>query len=66
MKIEGITIDCETEAEALDAIEEIRLPGRADDDGGFDLGPSFRSLLRSADWAIDKVAHPAAADPTSS
>jgi hypothetical protein len=66
MKIEGISVVCETEAEALDAMEEIRYLIELADDGGFDLGPAFRSLLRSAYWAIDGVTHPAATDSTSS
>jgi hypothetical protein len=66
MKIEGISMVCETEAEALDAMEEMRYLVELADDGGIDLGPAFRSLLRSAYWATEGVANAAAPDSTSS
>jgi len=53
MKINGISLECEGPDEALDAMEEILYLVELADDGGFDLGPAFRSLLRSAYWAVD-------------
>lgn len=52
------------EAEALDAVEEIRSLFHAAEDGDLDLGPALRSLLRNAYWAIDAAL--ARADVTSS
>jgi hypothetical protein len=53
MTIDGITIECASGDEALDAIEEMRYLVELADDGELDLGPAFRSLLRSAYWALD-------------
>jgi hypothetical protein len=53
MTIDGISIECAGDAEALDAMEEIRSLFELADDGELDLGPSVRSLLSSAYWAID-------------
>jgi hypothetical protein len=60
MTIEGISMECATEAEALDVIDEMRYLAELADDGEFDLGPGFRSLLRSAYWAINGVLEPGA------
>ena len=58
MKIEGISMECTTTAEALDALEEMRYLFDAADDGVLDLGPALRSLMRNAYWAIDaQLAH---------
>jgi hypothetical protein len=59
MQIEGITIECSGPDEALDAMEEMRYLVELADDGGIDLGPAFRSLLRSAYWAVDGAFKPA-------
>ena len=53
MTIDGISIECASDAEALDAVEEIRYLFELADDGELDIGPAFRSLLSSAYWAID-------------
>lgn len=53
MTIDGISIECASDAEALDAMEEIRYLFELADDGELDIGPAFRSLLSSAYWAID-------------
>jgi hypothetical protein len=58
MTIDGISIDCASDAEALDAIEEIRYLFELADDGELDMGPAFRSLLTSAYWAIDAALAP--------
>ena len=53
MEIERIQLDCATDAEALDAIEEIRSLFQAAEDGEIDLGPALRSLLRNGYWGLD-------------
>jgi len=53
MEIERIPLDCASDAEALDTIEEIRSLFELAEDGELDLGPTLRSLLRNAYWAID-------------
>jgi len=40
-------------------MEEMRYLVELADDGGIDLGPAFRSLLRSAYWAVDGAFKPA-------
>jgi hypothetical protein len=53
METERISLEFETGAEALDAMEEIRSLFEVAEDGILDLGPALRSLLRNAYWAID-------------
>jgi hypothetical protein len=53
MTIDGISIECASDAEAADALEEIRYLFELADDGELDMGPAFRSLRTSAYWAID-------------
>jgi hypothetical protein len=53
MEIEGISMECTTAAEALDAVDEMRCLFEAAEDGVLDLGPALRSLLQSTYWAID-------------
>jgi hypothetical protein len=55
MRIDGISIECAGDAEALDAMEEIRYLFELADDGELDMAPAFRSLLVSAYWAIDRA-----------
>lgn len=54
MKIEEISMDCASDAEGLDAMEEIRYLFELADDGGLDLGPALRSLLANAYYAINR------------
>ncbi|TML10027.1 MAG: hypothetical protein E6F94_05260 [Actinobacteria bacterium] len=53
MEIERIPLEFASDAEARDAIEEIRTLFEVAEDGELDLGPALRSLLRNAYWAID-------------
>jgi hypothetical protein len=59
MTIDDISMTCAKDAEALDAMEEIRYLFELADDGELDIGPAFRSLLASAYWAIDGAIAPA-------
>ena len=47
-------MDCASNAEGLDAMEEIRYLFELADDGGVDLGPAVRSLLTNAYFAVDR------------
>jgi hypothetical protein len=55
MTIDGISMECAGDADAIDAMEEIRYLFELADDGELDMSPAFRSLLTSAYWAIDRV-----------